>query len=343
MKTTIPPLWLEIFAIQSVTYKCEAMRDFVRVTCAERGYATDLDNAGNLYVTKGKAALYPVCVAHLDTVHAILMDGATLTPLVSPDGTWITGMNWQTVEAAGIGGDDKCGIIAALAVMDAMPACKAFFPVDEEHGCIGSMDADKAFFDDAAFCMQADRKGSKDFVTHIMGDAISSKAFLKECAPLMKEHGYERCKNGGITDVGQLISDRTCKVSCVNLSAAYYRPHEDTECVNVADLHNVIALMISMAHTLGGQAWPFTQPRRKRWSSFGEKGYESFASVKNTPKTTAGMLEPLYEGTDVAAEVQAMIDNGNIEGAYDLAEFYGLTVTKHELPDLDSPFYSSRY
>lgn len=320
MKHNIPPLWLEIFAIQSATYQCDAMRDFVQSICASRGYTTRTDLTGNLYVTKGVADLYPVAVAHLDTVHSIIQDGA-LTPLVSPDGNWITGFNWTACEQSGIGGDDKCGIIAALACLDALPACKAFFPVDEETGCEGSSMADPAFFADAAFLMQADRKGCTDFVTHIMGDAISSTAFIKAASPLMKLHNYKTCKNGGITDVGQLVSDKACNVSAVNLSAAYYRPHDDRECVNVPDLHNVIALMIAMGQQMGDTKWSFTpKSRRRRW--------ESFSNVKEAPKTSAGFLDPIPEGTDVEAEIQALIDKGNIEGAYDLAEYYGLRVPK---------------
>lgn len=321
MKHNIPSLWLEIFAIQSKTYQCDAMRDFVQSICAGRGYTTRTDITGNLYVTKGVADLYPVAVAHLDTVHSIIQDGA-LTPIVSPDGTWITGFDWNTCHQSGIGGDDKCGIIAALACLDALPVCKAFFPVDEEHGCLGSAEADPAFFADAAFLMQADRKGCTDFVTHIMGGKISSNAFIRAASPLMKLHNYKTCDKGGITDVGQLVSDKACNVSAVNLSAAYYRPHEHTECVNVPDLHNVIALMVAMGRTLSHKAWTFTPPKKRasRWAAY--------ANVKETPKTTAGFLEPLPEGVDIESEIARLCENGNFEGAQDVADYYGLRIPR---------------
>lgn len=333
MSNSIPSYWLSILAVQSVTYECDAMVEIITSICRERGYEVEADAYGNLYVTKGNAQFYPVLVAHLDTVHDLIKDGHPLTPIVSPCGDLITGFDFHNMRQSGIGGDDKCGIIAALETLDSLPAGKAFFALDEEHGCIGSRQANREFFDDASCLIQADRQKNRDFVTHICGQEISSPGFINAATPIMERYGYATTPHGGITDVGELVHNGTASVCAVNLSAGYYRPHMEDEFICVPNLRNVCALMLDLAKELGGEQWAFT-PRVLKSDSFLDHDGEELEPPFNADftsldgRTRAGFLDPLPEGTDIEREISELCKNGNFEGACDVAEYYGLPLPK---------------
>jgi len=195
-------------------------------------------------------------VAHMDTVHAIM--GEPIVP-VEIDGK-VTGLHASNMSQTGIGGDDKCGIYAALQIMSKMPSCKAAFFVDEEVGCLGSSDCDMTFFTDCAFVLQADRRGSSDFVTSIGGRPLASDAWLDAIAPLVKAHGFSHCA-GAMTDV-QALRDGGVGICCANLSAGYYNPHTDGEYIDLHDLDNVTKLMLNICRQHGAQRWPYVPPAK---------------------------------------------------------------------------------
>ena len=260
MSTALDPLLKSILEIESETGNCAEMRDFLASLAEMRGWRHSQDEAGNLYVVSGDADSYPCIVAHLDTVHDITGDG--IVPVVI--GENVTGMNPVTMQQTGIGGDDKCGIYAALYCLQNLPACRAAFFVDEESGCEGSGAADMAFFADCRFVLQADRRGNSDFVTDISGP-LSSSRFQKAVAPLLKRHGYRKSP-GGLTDVMQL-RDNGIGVSVANMSAGYYNPHTSGEYINLPDLQRACDLMLDICQLPG--RFPFTPPkRRERWSGF---------------------------------------------------------------------------
>ena len=101
----------QILSIQSESGFCDDMADFIAAHCMKAKMEVMRDNRGNLYVVKGKSETHPCVVAHMDTVHPIHKKGA-IVPVVI-DGC-VTGMNPFTMEQTGIGGDDKCGIYAAI-------------------------------------------------------------------------------------------------------------------------------------------------------------------------------------------------------------------------------------
>ena len=244
-------LLYSILSIPSESGNQAAMQEFITAHCEEHGYAWRLDAVGNIYVTKGAklAGTFPCVVAHLDTVHAI-KDGG-ICP-VEIDGK-VTGINPLTMEQTGIGGDDKCGIYAALVCLASLPVCKAAFFVDEEIGCRGSSQADISFFRNARFVLQADRRGSTDFVTDI-GGPLASKAFAKAVLPFLRSHGFSPC-SGMMTDV-EALRDGGVGISVANMSAGYYNPHQACEFIVIADLDNTIALMVAICGNLGA-SYPF--------------------------------------------------------------------------------------
>jgi len=239
-----------ILSIQSESGFCDDMADFLAAHCMKAKMEVLRDKRGNLYVIKGVSETYPCIVAHMDTVHAIHEKGAIVPVVING---CVTGMNPATMEQTGIGGDDKCGIYAAIRCLEKLPACKAVFFVDEEIGCVGSGDCDLSFFKDCRFVLQADRRGNEDWVTDISGP-LGSDAFQDAVAPILKRYGYKPCK-GMMSDV-MALRDSKVGVSVANMSAAYYNPHSACEFIHIQSLNNVIGMMLEICRKLT-EPYPF--------------------------------------------------------------------------------------
>lgn len=248
---------LALLAVQSHSKECDAMADHISSLCDALGCTVERGTIGNLYVTKGKARTYPAIVAHMDTVHKIRP--GELIPIEI--GGRITGVNSLSMQQSGIGGDDKCGIWAALKCLESLPACKAAFFVDEEIGCVGSNNADMTFFSDCRFILQADRRGNSDFVHDISGP-ISSPAFRKSVRPFLKQYGF-KFSHGAMTDVEALVNNHV-GLSCANISAGYFNPHCPGEYIDISALENAIALMLAICHNLT-KPFPHEPPPRKHY------------------------------------------------------------------------------
>ena len=254
-------LLFQLLSIESESHDSTEMEAFIIRYARRRRWAVDVDRLGNIYLTKGQADVYPCAVAHMDTVHRIT--GEAITP-ITIDGK-VTGMHASTMQQTGIGGDDKCGIFAALECMSKLPACKAALFVDEEVGCLGSSDADMSFFADCSFVLQADRRGASDFVTAIGGVPLASADWLEAIAPLLSLHGMAPC-SGAMTDV-EALRDAGVGICAANMSAGYHHPHQDGEYIVLSELRNIVQLMLAIFRTHGGQRWAFTPPPKKSYVS----------------------------------------------------------------------------
>lgn len=239
----------------------------IGVADAHEDWEWEQDKAGNLYLTKGEGP-YPCVVSHMDTVHAITGNGIAVVRL----GDRLTGLDPVTMVQTGIGGDDKCGIYAALHLMKTLPSCKAVFFVDEEIGCVGSWNCDLSFFKDCKYVLQADRRGNSDFVDDISGP-LTSHRFDQDVAPILKRFGYKPCC-GMMTDV-EALRDQQVGVSVCNMSAGYYNPHQDCEYIDLVDLENVVRLMLAICQEMT-EVYPFTWKPKKKWGKGG--GWIGFAS-----------------------------------------------------------------
>lgn len=225
----------DILSIQSSSG--QEWRMFARIVreCTRMGCTIEKDDVGNLYVTKGQADTYPCAVAHMDTVHSMCED-LTLLQV----GDLITGFNRVKMKQTGVGGDDKVGVYIALQLLEEEPVMKAAFFVDEERGCVGSGLACMDFFNDCRFVLQADRRGSTDFITNAGGVELCSKAFKRAVRPLLSLYGYKEAQ-GMMTDVMEL-KRRKLPVSAINASCGYHRPHCADEYVNVKQVEQCLDL-----------------------------------------------------------------------------------------------------
>lgn len=255
----VPALLWDLCAVESASYECENMIDFICHQLTSAGAVFHADQHGNIYAMNDPGL--PLIVAHMDTVHAIT---GHLTPVVVGDN--ITGMNSATMKPQGIGGDDKVGIFIALTLFFEGRVNAAFF-VDEETGCEGSGNADMAWIKDVAaapYVLQCDRRGNSDFITDISGP-ICSKAFRKSIAPHLKRYGY-RTERGMMTDV-MALSDNGVGVSCANMSCGYYRPHQADEYINLPDVLNCLEMCRDIV-TYVRERYPHTRqaPKYNGWS-----------------------------------------------------------------------------
>lgn len=223
----------QLYSVHSPSGGEKKMRKFIKdyikryISDATLGY----DRLGNIYVTRGVSDTYPCVVSHVDQVQE--KHGKDFQ-CVTVDGK-IYGFSPRTMEMRGLGADDKNGIWVCLQVLKKYAVMKCAFFVGEEVGCVGSDGADMSFFDDCRYVLECDRRNGGDLITSIFGD-LCSKEFLD--ATNYKSFGYKET-NGLTTDVGTL-KDNGLKVSCVNMSCGYYRPHTDTEYTVLAELENCL-------------------------------------------------------------------------------------------------------
>jgi tripeptide aminopeptidase len=254
-KITRKKLLIDVLSIQTTSGNEFDMIAYIHKFCQENvPQAEVVIKDSNIYVTKGKSKTYPCIVAHTDTVHDI----HKYYKVFDDDGC-IFAFNAETGKQVGVGGDDKVGIWIALEMLMSQDIIKCAFFHSEEIGCIGSSQADMDWFKDVGYCLQADRRGNKDFVNSISGK-LFSKAFSKAVAPILKHYGYKET-SGAITDVGQL-AENGVGVCVANMSCGYYAPHSDEEVVEFVDASNCLDMIESIVEELGNNKYEYQYQTR---------------------------------------------------------------------------------
>lgn len=239
------------------------MRRFLKKQITLRGGKFVQDGAGNLLVTKGKAAEYPCLASHYDQVrhHTHPSDFRCIE---SDD--IIIGWSDKLKQQCGLGADDKNGVFICLNALECFDTLKVAFFVDEEIGCVGSSHVDKSFFDDVRFIIEPDRMHGTDFISSMSGVKVCSEDFIKDSGYSL--YGYEFAE-GSVTDVLTLLENGV-KVSCLNLSCGYYHPHTDQEATIVSELENCQNLVFHMVETMQ-KKYPFEYA--DPWTNYTGNGY----------------------------------------------------------------------
>ena len=225
------------------------------------------DTHGNIYVTKGKANLYPCIVSHLDQVHKYAQNKT-----IFQNGDYL--LAFDGPRQVGTGGDDLVGVFMCLQLLEDYNFIKVVFFVAEEVGCIGSGACDLSYFDDCMFIGQADRKNKSDFINYSNGVQLFGEEFSTFVAPVLKDYNYKECV-GIATDAG-CLSKRNVGIACFNISCGYYNPHTSTEYVSIKDVtncYNVICDIISNSD----KRFLFTRPT----VTYGSKPTESKSELYN--------------------------------------------------------------
>jgi hypothetical protein len=193
---------------------------------------TELKSALETYLTGGGREIlsqdgflyskgtHPVLlVAHMDTVHK----ESPKTILYSKDGKTIMSLD-------GIGGDDRCGIIMILEILQKYD-CSVVFLEDEEIGCVGARKFCKAGIDlgDINYAVEFDRKGGNDYVFY--------KDYNKDFEAHIKKFGFVKA-TGSCSDISHIAP--AFKIEAVNISCGYYCPHCWYEYVKLDEMYDII-------------------------------------------------------------------------------------------------------
>lgn len=181
-------------------------------------------NYKNIYATSNyvfaEGEIPIMLVAHCDTVHRVTPDIILFDEeqklIWSPDG---------------IGGDDRCGIIAIYEIIKKYKPY-VLFTQDEEIGGLGADEFCKDFknLSGIKFCIEIDRRGNNQAVFYDCGNEE-----LQDY--ICNTHKFEK-QYGTFTDVK--IVGEELDIGIVNVSAGYYNEHSISEYVNLEHLENTI-------------------------------------------------------------------------------------------------------
>lgn len=237
-----------------------------------------MDDYGNIIVRNTvEAKPLPVFCCHLDTVHteAPDIDCVYDTLLISQKG-------------GGVGGDDKCGIIACLEMLEKVP-CKCIFFRDEESGCSGSKEFDAKSLKDDLFCIEIDRRGANDLIFSGSRGCMCNDEFKDR---IKKHFPHGKAVQGSLTDVC-VLGD--AEINMMNLSAGYYKPHTDKEYVVLPELERNIGCLVSFTKDVLANPLKDRNYKRKETTyTYGNYGYYSQGKWHKTNGD-------LYSGTENGA------------------------------------------
>lgn len=170
---------------------------------------------------RGQVPIMFVC--HMDTVHKEIVKKLFVTyEAGNPSDYFLS-------SPEGIGGDDRCGVYAAIYLMNNCKKLPYFlFTTNEEIGCVGAKvamkDLKKEIADDKKillkYMIEFDRKGEKEVVYY----DTTNKDFME----YVETFGFER-KIGSSSDVRHLSN--SWGIASCNVSSGYYDEHTKGESV----------------------------------------------------------------------------------------------------------------
>lgn len=240
-------LLIEVLGWQSESSKekeqiIPTLNKYLSILDKKHSLVIEEDTHGNIYVTKGRADLYPCIVSHLDQVHRYCPNKTIIR-----NGDYL--LAFDGGKQVGTGGDDLVGVFMCLNLLETIDNIKVVFFLQEEIGCIGSNACDLDFFKDCKFIGQADRKDNADFINYSNGVKLFDQEFSTFVAPILEDYKYKEC-TGIATDAGAL-SKRNVGIACFNISCGYHNPHTSTEYVVISEVqtcYNVITDIIMFAN-----------------------------------------------------------------------------------------------
>ena len=318
--TAIPKIELEIKPDYDKLIKLLDMRtyskgplqdqfiDMLKTHFDSLGASTTKDTYGNLYVTKGNAAMYPCVVAHTDINQEVRYNVKVMT--VYP---WMFGFDSDEAEQCGIGADDKVGVYFAVHMFDLFDNIKLFFPKDEEVGLLGTYKANKDFFTDCSMLVQLDRNSYKnDLITYTNGITVCSDEFVEAAGEIMDKYMYKK-NNGSCTDIGGLKKYDTVKCVAMNVSCGYINEHGDNEMISMPHFENAVNFGYELLKMGVDKVWEHTVEipvyENKQFGGYGTYGYNwSTGSAKDYD-----LFDDLYEQKESLTSYQAITPAGMIK------------------------------
>ena len=169
-------------------------------------------------------------VGNSDTLFACHIDTVGKEPM-STDPVYLDGKLYTgNKDVRCLGGDDRCGILCLLSLIDAGVPGTYIFHSAEERGAIGAHSLSLSYdFSQFKRAIEFDRRGTNSIITSMSGDRVCSNLFANELGKQLKL-GYKSDPTGLFTDVfiyKYLIPEVT------NLSVGYMHEHRNDEEIEV--------------------------------------------------------------------------------------------------------------
>lgn len=205
--------------LEILKFTQEELKKYLKEILIENGYKNKIINSQQYLFGIGEIPI--LLVAHLDTVHR-----------QAPQQIFYDKKQKVLWSPQGIGGDDRCGV---LAILDIIENYKPYvlFTTDEEKGGIGASQFTEDILlnlkDTINFIIEIDRRGNNDAVFYDCGN--------KEFKDYILSFGFEEAF-GTFTDIS--ILSPAYDIASVNLSSGYYNEHTQQEFINMADLQSTI-------------------------------------------------------------------------------------------------------
>lgn len=195
----------------------------------------DFDEHGNVFVGFNKENKgSPILVAHMDNV----LHGERI-PVLSVDGRYMMG------KTAGIGFDDKAGIIANIELFKRMKGkVRIIFTTDEEVGGVSAGKLDPSRYADAKYMIELDRRDVNDLIQHSGSTRLCSDSF----ADKIESFGFKRA-TGTFTDVNKFKTQHP-EIEMCNLSIGYFNAHHDDEYLDIKSFEIILDKVENILNTL---------------------------------------------------------------------------------------------
>ena len=260
----------ELLSVPTKTWEEDRLIAYLIEHFESRGYHYELDDMGNLYVTKGISEYYPLVLAHTDSVHDIKEMVVKEEYLPNSQGDKKLALNAYTQDGdlpTGIGGDDKAGVFICLQLLERFNVIKGFFPVAEETGCHGSRGAKESFFNNVGYAIQFDSTENDTMSLSLMGTQLfeQDSEFFNKAKGLILEHGFTEWRHHPYTDT--MVLKERFNFACLNFAAGYYNYHSNNEYVIVEDVLNSTLLGEGVIKKLGNKFYEFIH-KKEKGSSF---------------------------------------------------------------------------
>ena len=261
----------ELLAIPTKTWEEDRLISYLIDHFEARGYHYEVDDMGNLYVTKGISEYYPLVLAHTDSVHDIKEMVVKEEYLPNSQGEKKLALKAYTKDGnlpTGIGGDDKAGVFICLQLLERFNVIKGFFPVAEETGCHGSRGAKEEFFNNVGYAIQFDSTENDTMSLSLMGTQLfeQDSEFFNKTKDLILEHGFTEWRHHPYTDT--MVLKERFNFSCLNFAAGYYNYHSNNEYVIVEDVLNSTLLGESVIKKLGNKFYEFKVSKKDSFDWF---------------------------------------------------------------------------
>lgn len=168
-----------------------------------------------------------------------------------------------------MGGDDKVGVAACLAVMPYRPDWAFYLVADEEVGCVGSRQVD---IPDTLIACQLDRRGCNEITETISGTLCYTKKTKAAVNEIIKQFPNLKWAMGAMTDVGTLVSRG--KVRCgSNFACGYYNPHSSEEFIRYGEAENSLGYAVTILDNINDDDLEMAK-NESAYSSFGRGYYD---------------------------------------------------------------------